>query len=205
MSVDHWMLSRNVVFISKPQKIIHLSSTTSNTFLLQFNKDIQSTVNIDIDLYKETFAKHESTRVDLPNRQQLINERHSLPNVRIEIASTFKYLPLFTQINQSGKFAYLSNDLKRIHICQFNKKLKDLHVLSGHTQNVTVLHSFQTLDNEIKYGYCNHKIRINALASGSKDGSIRIWNVKNGQCLQLILGLDRNVSIRSWIQLISAN
>ena len=93
---------------------------------------------------------------------------------------------MLTQIGRSAKFASLGNDLKRIHIwLLLGHRIETLRVLIGHSHNVTVMHSFETINN--------NKKRMIALASGSEDGSIRIWNVKSGECLQLIMGHDEKI------------
>ena len=49
---------------------------------------------------------------------------------------------------------------------------------------VTALHSFDALHN-------NEKVSV--LVTGSEQGSIRIWSVKSGECLQLIMGHEKKV------------
>ena len=148
MSVDHWMLSRNVFFRSKEKKIF--CSSQSNTFLLNVRPSLKSIA---------------------PNE--------------IDVLNTFDYLPLLTRIGTSCKFASLSPEMKSIHVwILYGKEKEMLHVLSGHSHTVTALHSFETIhDNK----------NMNVLASGSEDGSIRIWDVYLGECLQTIRGHKKTV------------
>ena len=154
MSVDHWMLSRLLIFIPKQKKI--LCSSKSNTYLLHFERDIESIEKVG----------------------------YYIPSIGTKVLNTFEYLSLLTRIGESGKFASLSRDPKRIHIwVLLGERIETLFVLIGHLHNVTVIHSLETFNNK----------EMSVLASGSEDGSIRIWNVKNGECLQFILGHDAKV------------
>ena len=151
MSMDHWVLSRHLIFTSKEKRI--LCSSKSNTYLLGV--------------------------VDKGKRRGIL------------LFSKFEYLPLLTQIGQSCKFASLDSDLKSIHIwLLLGKGIENLHVLSGHSHEVTVLQSFEAKHNNTK---------MNVLASGSEDGSIRIWSVKSGECLQNILGHEKRVVSFEWM------
>ena len=146
MSIDHWVLSRHVIFKSKEKQI--LFSSKKNTFLLRL-------------LNKEG------------NGNYKINK--------------FPFLPLLTQIGTSRKFASLYvGDLQSIHIWVIlGKQIHTLQVLSGHSHDVTALLSFDAL---------MHNKKISVLASGSEDGSIRIWNVASGEFLQLIMAHEKKVT-----------
>ena len=160
MSVDHWMLSRHVIFKSKNMKILRSSKTNTYLLYLQFHKINISCFNCKL--------------------------------LDSELANTFENLPLLTEIGQNGKFASLSSDLKDIQIwILLGIKREMLHVLSGHSHRVTTLHPFQTIDNNNNNN--NQIKRMSALASGSEDGSIRIWNLKSGECLQFINGHEKKV------------
>ena len=153
MSVDHWMLSRQVIFTSKEKKI--LCSSKSNTYLLGI-------------------LEKECEDDDLTYEEE-----------QVCIMNEFPLLLLLTQIGKSCKFASVASDSKSVDIwLLLGKKKETLFVLSGHSHHVTALHSFDALHNNSK---------VSVLASGCEDGSIRIWNVKSGECLQLILGHEKKV------------
>ena len=154
MSVDHWMLSRHVLFKSKNKKI--MGSSYSTTYL--------------VNIFEKTQDDRSATG-------------------RINLLNKFHILPLLTQIGTSCKFASLGIDPKSIHIwLLLGNQIETLNVLSGHSHEVTALHSFDALHN-------NEKVSV--LASGSEDGSIRIWSVRSGDCLQIILGHENILSLES--------
>ena len=70
-------------------------------------------------------------------------------------------------------------------VVRFSLRTETLLVLSVHSHKLTALHSFETMSYT--------KIRMSVLASGSDHGSICIWNVKSGDCLQNILGHEKNI------------
>jgi len=88
----------------------------------------------------------------------LLNETKALVNHNTD----FQYLTRVTQAQASEKIAYLlDNPIACI----------DLATLSDHESSVL----------SIAFSPCNKQ-----LASGAEDGSIRIWNLENFQCIQII-------------------
>ena len=152
MSVDHWMLSRHVLFKYKEKKIV--CSSSSDTYLLGVNEKKEAPYYFGGDR-------------------------------NIQLLNIFDCFPFLTQTGKSCRFASLDSDLKSICIWRIlDSKKKNLHVLEGHSHEVTALHSFEAEhNNEI----------TSLLASGSKDGSIRIWRVASGEFLQLFMGHEQKV------------
>jgi len=76
------------------------------------------------------------------------------------------------------------------------------HTLSGHTSTVRCMHLHGNKYEDIFYFYINLGIKfvynilylffINLfrVVSGSRDASLRLWNIETGECLSIFLGHD---------------